>query len=164
MLSITLVVLCLAACMFAITLGERLPSPEKWADNQVQAASNASDKWLQNTLRPTKDPIAEAKKASGRYATEVQKAIQENRFSKGLDRVNADEMQATIQQVGAAGFAQGVQNRKGKIRAAITRLHSALGPHVAKMDSMPVETEAQREAKVIENLRGMRAIGKQLRG
>lgn len=164
MLTVTLIVLALAACLFAITTGPRLPSPQDWAANQIQAAQNAAGKWLQNTLHPSKNPIVEAKKAAGRYASETQKAIQENRFAKGLDRVNEDDMVATITQVGAAGFSAGVSNRAGKIKSAIDRLQPVLLAHVQKMDGLPVETEAQREAKVIENLRGMRQIGKQLRG
>ena len=46
-----------------------------------------------------------------------------------------------------------------KIQAAIARLQPLVADHVAKMDAMPMNNDADAQAKMIANYKGMKAIG-----
>lgn len=146
------------------TLGPRLPSPADWVANQVAAATAAADKWLKNTLAPRRDPTAAAIAAKSRWATKVQEAVTQDRFAKGLAQVDEAEKEATIKAVGAqGGFAQGVQARAGKALKKITKLHGLLMQNLQVIDGMPDNTEAERDAKVLANLKAMRGLKAKMR-
>jgi len=140
-------------------LGSRIPDGATMAADMVRGAQNNADKWLRNTLAPRKDPIAEAKKANGAYKTGVQKAVQEDRFLKGLEAVDEAEMIATIERVGAAGYSAGIAAREGKIAKAFDTLAPLYGAAVRQLDAMPRDTKEQRRAKVLKNLDLMEALG-----
>jgi hypothetical protein len=147
-----------------VTLGPRVPEAADWAKNMVTAATNAGEKWLANTLKPKKEPLAEAKKAATKYKNNMQVALNEGRFEKGIAATDEAQMYETIRQTGSAGFSSGVQRRTGKITAKIALLRPLVGALCATLDAMPQDTDAQREAKMLAAKRGMQDIGKKLRG
>ena len=63
-----------------------------------------------------------------------------------------------------ARFTQGVSSRSSKITAAIATLQPKVAALKARLDGLPVDTDAQREAKMLEAKRGMQAIGRELAG
>lgn len=140
-------------------LGPRIPDGSTMAADMVRGAQNNADKWLRNTLAPKKDPIAEAKKSNTAWKNGVQEAVRDDRFAKGLDAVDEGEMVATIERVGAAGYAAGVAAREGKIAKAFDTLAPLYGSAVKQLDAMPRDTKEQRRAKVLKNLDLMEALG-----
>lgn len=94
----------------------------------------------------------------------LQRAIAENAYEKGLDQVDHDEMYEIIREGGAEAFANGVARRSKKIHRKIAQLREHVLALATEIDKMPQDTEAQRDARVLAAVRGMRAIGKRLRG
>lgn len=140
------------------TLAPRLPEVADWANTQITNTVNAAERWKKNTMTPRKDPIAEAKKAGPKWENAVKKAIADKNFEKGLAATDEEAMIDAIDKTDPSDFARAVQKREMKITHKLDRLRPLVVAHCQAIDALPTDTEAQREDKVIKNLRGMRAI------
>ena len=149
-----------------ITLGPRLPDPVEWAKLQVEGAVAKGEVWLQRTTHPKKNFKEEALKPSAieRYKDSMRKVIAEDRHAGGMALVNESETIAIIQAGGSTPYTSGVQRRKAKIERVVKELHSDRLALASTVDGLPVATDADREAKMIANKRGLQAIGKKRRG
>lgn len=147
-----------------ITLGPRVAEAVDWAEKQTTNAAAAGERWLANVLRPRKNPIDAAKAAAGKYKNKVEEALRENRFVRGLDAVDEDEMFATIREGGSAPFTSGVQRRTRKVARVVGQLRPMVVALAETIDKMPIDTDAQREARLLAARRGMIAIGKRRKG
>jgi hypothetical protein len=160
---VMLVVLALGLALNLATLGPRIPPAKEQADRLIQNATNNAATWEKNTLAPRKDPIDEAKKAAPKYEKNVQQAIAEKRFQKGLEHVDRGAMEETIKAVGGAGFAQGIANRRGKIEASREKLYDLQVEAVRALDAMPNNTEPDSIAKMTANMKAQKEIGRKYR-
>lgn len=147
-----------------VTLGPRIPEAADMAKDMVQKAAAAGEKWLEKVMHPKKDPITAAKAAKGKYKNAVETALREDRYGKGLDNINEDEMYETIQAGGSAPFTSGVQRRQKKVERVMGELRPLQVALCAELDKMPIDTPEQREAKMIAAKRGMEKIGQKRRG
>jgi len=149
-----------------ISLGPRLPDAATWAADQVAGASAKADKWLKNTTKPKKNFKEEALKTKSvdRFHDSMSKVLAEKRWEGGMANVDESETIAIIQAGGSAVYSSGVSRRKGKIERVVKDLHSDRLALCSEVDAMSVATDADREAKMIANVRGLKAIGKKRRG
>jgi len=141
-------------------LAPRLPATDDWVNDQLNATAASADKWKRNVMRPKKDPIVAAKKAAGKWKNKVQEAITNDAFAKGLDAVDEAAMLETLEATPATAVSEGVNRRKTKIRTKVDKVRNLVIAGLTEVDRMPVDTEAQRDAKMIANLRMMRGVGK----
>jgi|GEM_PF-3012351 len=148
-----------------MTLGPRLPSPDEWAQLQVKGSQDNAQKWLQRTTNPRKNFKAEALKdtTAQRYRNAMEQALREDRWRGGMALVSEDETIKLIQKRGANVYAQGVADRADKIAKRVKELHADRLALAATLDQMPTSTDAEREAKVLANIRGLKAIGEKRR-
>ncbi len=148
-----------------MVLGPRLPSPEDWAKLQVKGSQDNAQKWLERTTKPRKNFQAEALKPTSqeRYKNSMERVLRDGTYAGGMAQVNVDETIAIIQKRGASPYSQGVADRAPKIERRVKELHSDRLALAATVDQMPVATDADREAKVIANMRGLKAIGQRRR-
>lgn len=144
-----------------MTLGPRLPSPADWAELQIKGAKDNAAKWLQNTTHPKKNFKEEALRATSvaRYKDSMARVIAEGTWEGGMALVNESEAMAIIAKRGATPYSQGIADRAAKILRRVTELHSARLALCVTVDALPTATESDREAKMIANLRGLKAIG-----
>ena len=149
-----------------ITLGPRLPTPEDWAALQVKGAQDNAAKWLANTTHPKKNFKEEALRETSRarYHSSMEEALRENRWEGGMALVDESETMAIIQKRGSGAYSGGVADRADKITRRVKELHPDRLALAAAIDALPVSTDAEREAKIIANVRGLKAIGKKRRG
>jgi len=146
-----------------ITLAPRIPEAGDMADKMVANASSAGNRWLENTLRPRKDPIAGMKKAKDKYKTRMQESLTEDRWAKGVDQIDEAEMYAIISSGGAGAFTSGIERRKGKITRRLEKMRPLLLALANTLDAMQTNTDQQREQKMVAARRGMIEIGKKMR-
>jgi hypothetical protein len=139
--------------------GPRVPSAQAWADKTVSRASNAGQDWVTGTLAPRKDPIAAALAANQKRIANFNASVTNKTWEGALAKVDPAQTAATVQAVGANGYVNGIQARKGKIAASIARLQPLVADHVSRMDAMPMNNDADAQAKMIANYKGMKAIG-----
>lgn len=149
-----------------ISIGRRIPTPDKIVELQLKGVSDNAQKWLTNTVTPKKNFKEEALKpqAVQRYKNSMQKVIAEDRQAKGMALVDESEAIATVQALGTGAYTNGVTARKGKILRVAKELDSDRLALAAAVDALPVSTDGEREAKMIANKRGQQAIGNKRRG
>jgi len=149
-----------------ITLGPRLPSAEDWAALQVKGAEDNAQKWLDRTTKPKKNFKEEALRPTAveRYKDSMRKVIDEDRHAGGMALVDESETMAIIKEVGAEGYKKGVRARKAKIRRVVGDLREDRLALCAVIDALPVSTDGEREEKMLQNKRGLQAIGAKRRG
>lgn len=143
---------------------KRLPTADEAVDKMTRNLDAMGDEWVKKTLTPTKDPIEEALRKEGKHKARTIEALNEGRYGKGLRRVDKAQMRAAIAATPPTAVADGVKRRIEKVRSRMRAYFGELGTHVSAMDALPANTDAEAEAKVLANLRGMKAIGKKLRG
>jgi hypothetical protein len=127
---------------------------------QDRAAAAGND-WVAGSLAPKRDPVQAAIAANDLRVARLQQSIADKTWEASMARVDSNARDATIQAVGAQGYANGIRNRSGKIDTAIAKLQPLVAAHVAKIDSLPRKTDADMEARMVQNLRGMKGVGKQ---
>ena len=149
-----------------ISLGPRLPDAVTWAADQVAGASAKAEKWLKNTSKPKKNFKEEALKAKSvdRFHDSMSKVLSEKRWEGGMANVDESETIAIIVAGGSGVYSSGVSRRKAKIERVVKELHADRLALASTVDGMLVATDADREAKMIANKRGLQAIGKKRRG
>jgi hypothetical protein len=149
-----------------ITLGPRLPTPEEWSKLQIEGASNNAAKWLARTTHPKKNFKEEALKASSaaRYHDSMQKVLAQKTWEGGMSLVNESEAMAIIEKRGSGVYSAGVSDRKAKIERVVKELHADRLALAVTIDNLPTTTDAEREARMIQNKRGLQAIGLKRRG
>lgn len=149
-----------------ISLGRRIPTPERMTELQIKGVEDNKKKWLENTTKPKKNFKEEALKpqAVERYKESMRKVIEEDRHKGGMELVDESETMAIINQVGADGYAKAVKAREAKILRVHKSLDSDRLALASEIDGLDVATDEDREAKMIANVRGLKAIGKKRRG
>lgn len=130
-------------------------------------ASEMSEKWQRNTSAATGDYIKGVQKvteAPGAKAVKKQAKLKEN-FNKAVDSgkwaertgaVGLEEWRDETVTKGGQNFATGVSLGRKKRESFDEQFATFLDTHVQAMDQMADDTEAQREQKMIENVRRMR--------
>lgn len=147
-----------------VTLGPRVKDATDWVNDMVEGAKARSSNWLKNTKAPKKDPKAAALAAKGKYESNMRKALDEKRYEKGIAAYDESARDAVIDAVGASGFSEGVERHRAKAVSKIAKLQPLVAALAKTLDAMPIDTDAQREAKMIAAKRGMQEIGKRMRG
>ena len=141
----------------------KLISATEAVNRMISGAQNAGPRWEDGIQNPRASFKAAALAAKEKYKARTLEALNEDRYAKGMAQVNEAEAIATALAVGGASVAQGMEARRAKIDARMTKYFSLLGPHIDAMDKLPTTTTADADKKVLENLKGMREIGKKMR-
>lgn len=147
-----------------VTLGPRVKSATDWVNDMVEGAKARASNWLKNTKNPKKDPKAAALAAKGKYDSNMRKALDEKRYEKGIAAYDESARDAVIDAVGTSGFSEGIERHRAKAVSKVTKLQPLVTALAKTLDAMPIDTDAQREAKMIAAKRGMQDIGKKMRG
>jgi len=145
-------------------LAPRVPEAADIAAKHQERTAAAGAAWKAGVMRPKKDPIEAAKAAAGKWETKVKEAIANKSFTKGLDAVDEAEMIRILEETDASVFTEGVRRRGAKYERKVGAMRPMLVALTNELDRMPVDTEQQREAKAIASIRGMREIGRRLKG
>jgi len=147
-----------------ITIGARVIDPAEWSKKQIDRAKAAGDEWLKRTLKPRKLPTDAAIAADGKRKDRLAESERQNKWLNKMKNVNVDEMYKTIQNVGSAGFVNGLAAREHKITRVVAELQPMVAAAAATIDAMPQATDADREKRLIAARRLMIEIGKKRAG
>jgi len=134
-------------------------SPEDWKNRQInnlRSVGRAS--YLQGIASPKADPIAEGIKAEDKYAAEVKKAIDSEARKKALQKTSMAEWYTYAVALGADKLVDGVTKREAKVTAFVSAFQPMLTSHLARVDALGDVTDGERENKMLENLRGLKAL------
>ena len=143
---------------------KRLKSPDDWVDSQVSTLRSVGEKEYKKGIKsPKKNPITAGIAAEGKYADSMKKVIDEERRAKGLEGTTMAEWFAYSDEF-ADRLVPGVTKREAKVRKFVTKFQPMLMAHVESIDELDDETDADRETRMLENLRGLKALHGKWRG
>ena len=137
----------------------RLVNAADWVEKQlrnIQAVGEVN--YREGITRPRKDPIAAGIAAQGAYEAKMRDPAVLKRREQRLRQTNMEEWAAMSERIGASRLVAGVVERKFKIERAVGALHGKLSAHLQRIDAMPNVTDADRERRMVENLKGLRAM------
>ena len=140
-----------------------LKDPTTWVKDQIDGVRNSLDKYRDGVANPSRDPKQAMIAAKDRYKDSVSKALSEDRWGKAVEQINFDEA-AALAIASADQLVAGVEKRRDKITRKVTKLHGFLTTHVQAMNAMTVKSDGDADAKMLANVKGMREIGKKMRG
>jgi len=137
----------------------RLLRPEDWRKRQIDTLVAVGEaNYAVGISFPKKDPIEEGIKAEKKYAAAVKKAIDEERRARALKATNIDEWFKYATEIGKGRLVEGVTKREDEVKEFVDAWQPMLLDHVGKIDIMPEVTDPEREARMLQNLRGLKAL------
>ena len=137
----------------------RLIPASEWVNKQVgnlQAVGETN--YRAGITRPKKDPIQAGIAAQPAYEAAMRDPATLKRRETGLKRTNMEEWASMTERVGAPRLVQGVTERQYKVERFVQTWQPRLEAHLRRIDSLPAVTDADRERKMVENLKGLRAL------
>jgi len=137
----------------------RILSPEDWKKRQLDTLKSVGEaNYAVGIAKPAKDPIAAGIAAEAKYAAEVKKAVDAGSRKAALEKTTMAEWYKYSSELGKGRLVEGVTKREAKVSSFITAFQPMLTSHVAKIDGMAQATDGEREQKMLENLRGLKAL------
>jgi len=138
---------------------ERILPPDKWKERQLENIKARGEfNYGVGIETPKKDPIKAGIAAEGKFADIMKKVIAEERRKKGLEKTNIETWFEYANKIGKGRLVDGVVLREAKVADFINKWQPLLKDHVVKIDAMPQVTDADREKRMLENLRGLKAL------
>jgi hypothetical protein len=136
----------------------RLIPPTEWRKRQLDTLKAVGQRNYESGIdMPKKDPIKEGIAAEDRWATRIKEAIDKGRRKAKLAKVTMDEWNAYAHAF-AGKLVDGVVKREAKVAEFIDAWQPKLASHLSKIDAMPAVTDADMENRMLENLRGLKAM------
>jgi len=136
----------------------RLIPPAEWRKRQLETLKAVGQRNYEAGVdMPKKDPIKAGIDAEPLWAERIKLAIEKGRRKAKLAKVTVDEWNGYCH-VFANKLVDGVVKREAKVAAFIDAWHPKLLSHLSKIDAMPAVTDADMEARMLENLRGLKAL------
>ena len=138
---------------------KRVISPEDWKNRQLGTLKAVGrTNYLIGIASPKADPIARGIATEEKYAIETRKAIDEGRRKAALQKTSMAEWAQYSTTIGADKLVDGVVKREAKVTEFITKFQPQLSSLLSKVDSLPEATDSDRENRMLENLRGLKAL------
>ncbi len=136
----------------------RVIPPDKWVDRQLGNLKAVGQKNYEVKIdMPRKDPIKAAIDAEDKWATRVKEAIDKGLRKKRLGKVTADEWNSYAHAF-AGRLVEGVTKREAKVKDFVDAWNPKLLSHLSKIDALPAVTDSDMETRMLENLRGLKAL------
>lgn len=132
---------------------------QKWQQN----TSGALQLWTDRSNQTTKDPTQLAAAAAQKWFTNVQAAYNNNLFQQGLARAGKAGWLAGINGKGQANFTGGVNGSEQKVATVFGALFAYEATLESQIASMPNNTPADAENRMLAWTRGMRNFRGQAR-
>ncbi len=133
-------------------------SADQWAAKLATRAGNAGQDWLTGVQNPSRDPVKAAIAAEAKWKAKTQEAINKGTWAKKMAKVTAADIIATATKVGTQAYTNGIAARTDKIAAAGARILPQIYKVADTVAAMPDVTDADRDARMLANVKGLRAI------
>lgn len=138
---------------------KRVISPDEWVKRQIANLKDVGEReYKRGIASPKADPIARGIATEAKYAKRTREAIDAGRRKAALEKVDMATWYKYASEIGAGKLVDGVVKREPKVKKFVDGFHPALTSHLAKIDALPEETDKDMEDRVIENLRGLKAL------
>ncbi len=129
---------------------------QSYADKWSQRTSAASQDYATGVAQTDKDPTALAIAAQARLLQNFTQSVTSGQWANGLRQVGKGGWQAAVAAKGVANFQNGVAAARDKVAAAAGPLLAFEANLQRQVQGMPNVTDADREARMLAWIRGMR--------
>ena len=137
----------------------RVLSPEAWKERQISTLKAVGEaNYKVGIAKPRKDPIAAGIAAEEKYAAETKKAIEAGSRKAALEKTSMAEWYKYTSDIGAGRLVDGVVKRVAKVDTFVKTFQPMLVSHLASVDALADVTDSDREQRMLENLRGLKAL------
>ena len=138
---------------------KRLLSPEEWKKRQLDNLKAVGESsYKVGIAGPKADPIAAGIAAQSRYEAQMKKDEVLARRKTALEKTNIAEWYKYASEIGAGRLVDGVVKREAKVGDFVRVWQPILLDHVTKIDALANVTDKDREDRMLENLRGLKAL------
>lgn len=138
---------------------QRLPTASQWVTKQIgNLTAVGQTNYSAGITRPKKDPIAAGIAAQAKYEAEMRKSDVLKRREEKLKKTNMDEWASMAERIGAPRLIEGVTARQYKVERFVGAFQPKLEAHLRIVDALPDVTDADRERRMLENLRGLKKL------
>ena len=138
---------------------KRILSPTEWVDRQIKNLEAVGESSYKTGIAsPKRDPIEAGKAAQDRYEAQMKKDDVLKRRLTALEKTSMAEWYKYSSELGAGRLVDGVKKRKPKVTSFVTSFHPLLTDHLSKIDGLADVTDSDRETRMLENLRGLKAL------
>lgn len=131
---------------------------EKWKRNS-QAATEDMKRGAQSV---TESPTVKAARSVDKMVRNLQEAVNSGRYAAQCNKVTVGDWQTAYIQKGLRNFSNGVQNISPAAQKAMADQQQYAEQVKIELASMPTDTEAQADAKMLAAVAKMRAYGKRV--
>jgi len=133
-------------------------SPEKWVEKQLARVRVAGEDYRSGVEAVTVNPAERALAANAKRVAKLQDSIAKKTWEKKMAKVTLDDWKRKASTVGADRFISGVEANVDKIEAFVRSFQPKLESLSSSVKAMPETTEAERDARVLAMIRGLRKL------
>jgi len=147
-----------------IEIGPRIPETDDWVRDWAEGVEATGERWKRRAMRPKAFAPEAAIKAVAKFKAKLKKALEAGYWEKKLGKITVEELSEILAATTPEDFVRGALRRKSKMYRRIDEQRELRIYAATKMDAMPVETDAQRERKMLAARRTNIIIGEFLKG
>lgn len=137
----------------------RVLDPVDWVSKQIDTMTAVGrENYLRGVKHPKADPIKAGIAAQPKYEAKMKDPKVLARRKTQLMKTNMEEWAHMAETLGADKIVDGVVKRRFKIERWVAKYQPLLKGHLATIDAMPDVTEADREARMLANKRGLQKL------
>ena len=126
---------------------------DRWVKKQIDRVSVAGDDYVAGIDAVSEAPTAKAAEKADKYLKRIQEAV--DYWKKRLSQVSLEEWKS-ITKAKADRFPDGVRKSEDKIRKFVSSWQPILADIQRAVKALPDMTDADREKRMIENLRRLK--------
>lgn len=142
----------------------RVMDPDAWVNKQIGTLEAVGESnYRTGITMPKKDPIRAAIAGQAAYEAAMRKPEVLARRKEALEKTNMEEWAAMAEGIGARRLVEGVTARRYKVERFVGSYVPKLKSHLSTIDALPNVTDADREKRMIENVRGLKKLKGQMK-
>jgi len=130
---------------------------EDWLDKQLARVRVSTEDYKKGIMAPERDPIAAALAANDKRKEGIRRSLEDEPWEKTMKTLTKEDWAKPALTLGAARFVPGVEAKKDKINKFISSWRPILEGVQSDIRAMPEVTDADREGRMLENVRKMKA-------
>jgi len=130
---------------------------ERWVKKQIERARVATEDYKEGVQNPERDPIKAALDANEKRIKKLQESIAKKTWESKMSKLTLADWQEPTLKKGVDRFGPGVEAAEEKIRKFVSSWRPKLEAIQNAVRAMPDVTDADREKRMLENLRRLKA-------
>jgi hypothetical protein len=140
---------------------ERVKPAEAWVKKQLgNLAAVGESNYRAGVVAPKRPIVATSIAKEDKYAAKMREVLDKKLRVAGLQGVTDDQVINAAVKIGAPRLVPAVQAREEKVRKFVSNWQPILASIETEVDTMPDTTDAEREQRMLSNLRGLKAKAK----